>query len=226
MSSRGQPIYDWWSRHRSLFGLLYDVAFLGRETELRGRAVQSLSIESGEYVLELGCGPGNTFEALRTRVGSEGRVVGIDYSTGMTERAHARVRDAGWQNVHVIRGDATRLAVEDGTFDAVYASMSLSAMPNPAAAISAAYDVLRPGGQMIVLDARPFQDRPWTLLNSLIVPLSEYTTNWFPNRDIPAALDSSFGSVTVANFNGGTIFIATARREAETTEESGSDRVE
>jgi demethylmenaquinone methyltransferase/2-methoxy-6-polyprenyl-1,4-benzoquinol methylase len=226
MSTRGQPIYDWWSRHRSLFGLLYDVAFLGRETELRDRAVQSLSLESGEHVLELGCGPGNTFEALRTRVGSEGRVVGIDYSTGMTERAHAQVRDAEWQNVHVVRGDATRPGVEDRAFDAVYASMSLSAMPNPAGAISAAYDVLRPGGRMVVLDARPFQDRPWTLLNSLIVPLSEYTTNWFPDEDIPAALDSNFESVTVANFNGGTIFIATARREAEMTEESGSNRVE
>lgn len=92
MSSRGQPIYDWWSRHQSLFDFLYDIAFLGRETELRERAVQSLSLDPGEGVLELGCGPGNSFEALRTRVGSEGHVVGIDYSTGMTERARRPIR--------------------------------------------------------------------------------------------------------------------------------------
>jgi ubiquinone/menaquinone biosynthesis C-methylase UbiE len=89
MSSRGQPIYDWWSRHQSLFNFLYVIAFLGRESKFRDRAVESLSLDAGEQVLELGCGPGNSFEALRTRVGDGGRVIGIDYSIGMTERAQA-----------------------------------------------------------------------------------------------------------------------------------------
>ena len=215
MSSRGQPIYDWWSRHQSLFGLLYDVAFLGRETELRERAIQSLSLASGEHVLELGCGPGNSFEALRIRVGGEGRVVGIDYSTGMTGRAQARVRDRGWNNVHIIRGDATQPGVVDGTFDAVYASMSLSATPDPASTLDAAYRMLRPGGRIVVLDARPFQDRPWTLLNPIIVPFSKYTTNWFPDESISDALNARFGPITVTGFNGGTIFIATAQKSKQ-----------
>jgi SAM-dependent methyltransferase len=77
VSGRGQSIYDWWSRHENLFDRLYDVGFLGRETELRERAVESLDLGSGERVLELGCGPGNSFDTLRTRVGSRGIIVGV-----------------------------------------------------------------------------------------------------------------------------------------------------
>lgn len=98
------------------------------------------------------------------------------------------------------------------TLDAVYTAMSLSAMPDPAAAVDAAYRTLRPGGRIVVLDTRPFQDRPWTLLNPVIVPFSQYTTNWFPDESILNALDTRFGSIAVTEFNGGTTFIATAQR--------------
>lgn len=212
MSGRGQSIYDWWSRHESLFSRLYDVGFLGRETEFRERAVESLDLSSGERVLELGCGPGNSFAALRTRVGESGDIIGLDYTHGMVERAAERVWKADWENVHSIRGDSGRLSVGDEAFDAVYASMTLSAMANPAGALDAAYRALRPGGRIVVLDAQPFQEFPWTLLNPVIVPLSKYATNWFPEENIPAVLDARFVSTTATSFNGGTIFIAAARK--------------
>ena len=212
MSERGQSIYNWWSRHQRLFDRLYDIAFLGRESELRERAVEALDLDSGERVLELGCGPGNSFDALRTRVGSQGAVVGMDYTHGMVERAAVRTLEAGWENVHPVRGDSGRPGVNDAAFDAVYAAMTLSAMPNPPAAVDAAYRTLRPGGRIVVLDACPFQDPPWTLLNPVVVPLSEATTNWFPDESIPDALDARFGSVIMTDFNGGTIFVATARK--------------
>ena len=215
MSGRGQSIYDWWSRHESLFSRLYDVGFLGRETEFRERAVESLDLSSGERVLELGCGPGNSFDTLRTRVGSQGDVIGLDYTHGMVERAAERVRKADWENVHSIRGDSGRPSVDDEAFDAVYASMTLSAMANPARALDAAYRALRPGGRIVVLDAQPFQEFPWMVLNPVIVPLSKYATNWFPEENILNALDSRFGTTRVTEFNGGTIFIATARKPTQ-----------
>jgi phosphatidylethanolamine/phosphatidyl-N-methylethanolamine N-methyltransferase len=129
--------------------------------------------------------------------------------------AQARIRDGGWNSVHIVRGDATQPGVEDATFDAVYASMSLSAMPDPKSTLDAAYRTLRPGGRIVVLDARPFQEFPWTLLNPVIVPLSRWTTNWFPEENILNALDSQFRTTRVTVFNGGTIFIATARRPTQ-----------
>lgn len=208
----GRRLYDRWSRHPGLLRLLYSVVFLGRNRGLRRRSIDALELEPGDRVLELGCGTGNAFAALRTAVGPTGQVVGVDYSEGMTERAADRVGSAGWQNVHVVRADAAHPPVAAERFDAVYLAMSLSAMPDVEAVLGAAHDCLRDGGQLVVLDARPFQQWPWRVLNPLVVPLAERLTNWFPTVDIPALLNRRFDATTLWDHHGGSIYIARARK--------------
>jgi demethylmenaquinone methyltransferase/2-methoxy-6-polyprenyl-1,4-benzoquinol methylase len=205
-------VYDWWSRHPRLLDAFYTAVFLGRETRLRRRAVDTLALSPDDRVLELGSGPGDGLARLRARVGSGGVVVGVDASAGMVRRATARVHEEGWENVHVVHGDATRLPVTDGSFDAVYAAMSLTAMPDPLAALDAAHDALRAGGRIAVLDARPFQEFPLTLLNRVLVPLFERTTNWVPEVDVPGGLDERFEDVRIDEFTDGTLFVAAGRR--------------
>ena len=219
----GQRLYDWWSRNPWALRLLYAVAFLGRESTFRRRGVEALELEPGEAVLELGCGPGNSLGRLREAVGPEGRVVGVDYSEGMVERAAGRIDAEAkcWRNVGAVRGDATRLGVRAGRFDAVYASMSLTAMPNPVAAVETAARCLRPDGRVAVLDARPFQSLPLRLLNPLVVPVSRAATNWDHATDVPAAIESRFGGSSVDAYNDGTVYVAVGRRPS--TDDSSAD---
>ncbi len=172
----------------------------------------ALELEPGDRVLELGCGPGNSFARLRAAVGPDGTVVGVDYSRGMVERAAERVREADWENVHVVLGDATRPGVIDDAFDAAYASMSISAMPDPVTAVRAAAARLRPDGRFAVLDARPFQDRPWSWLNPLVVPVLKRLTDWDHETDVPGAIESTFETATTRDYNGGTIYVASGSR--------------
>lgn len=208
----GRRLYDRWSRHPGLLRLLYTVVFLGRNHTLRRRSIEALELEPGDRVLELGCGTGNAFSALRTQVGEAGQVVGIDYSEGMTEQAADRIGSAAWQNVNVVRADAAHPGVAPGRFDAVYLAMSLSAMPDVEAVLAAADQRLRVGGHLVVLDARPFQHWPWRVLNPLVVPLAKRLTNWFPTVDIPALLRRRFEIATLRDHHGGSIYIAKARK--------------
>ena len=212
--TRAGERYDWWSRHPRALEILYDVAFLGREATFRRRAMEALSLTSGERVLEVGCGNGNSFAAIHEAVGSTGTLVGMDASRGMVRSARNRIRDRGWGNVHVLRGDAQRPPLASGTFDAAYASMALSAVPNPERAIEATTDALRPGGRLVLLDAQPFQGWPWRRLNPLVVPVAEYATNWVPQVDLVAILRREFETVDVTTYNAGSILIARARRTA------------
>ena len=208
-SRRGQRVYDWWSRHGDLLDRLYDVVFLGRQARLRARSVDALELSPGDTVVELGCGDGRSLHRLRTRVGPQGRVVALDASEGMVRRARERVREAGWANVHVLRADASRPPLA-GPVDAVYASMSVSAMSDPDAVVRGARRLLRPGGRMAGLDARPFGE-PWTPLNRVVVPVSRWATDWNPAADVPGAMAAAFGGVDVETWVWETVCIASAR---------------
>jgi demethylmenaquinone methyltransferase/2-methoxy-6-polyprenyl-1,4-benzoquinol methylase len=203
----GRRLYDRWSRNPWALRGLYGLAFLGRERTFRRRSVAALELSAGDRVLEVGCGPGNSFRRLREAVGPDGRVVGVDYSRGMVEGAADRIEDAGWENVHVVHGDATTPGIRRGTFDAVYASMSISAMPNPVTAIDAAARCLRADGRIAVLDARPFQG-VWRVLNPAVVPVLRVLTDWDHETDVPAAIESRFETATVRGYNAGTIYVA------------------
>lgn len=207
---RGQRLYDRLSRQFWVLRLVYAVAFLGRGRWFRRRSIAALDLRPGDRVLEMGCGPGNGFAALRAEVGPEGRVVGVDSSAGMVARARARVRARGWENVEVVQADATRLGVGGGTVDAVYAAMSLSATGDPAAAVRAAASCLRDDGRLVVLDARPFPGLPWSVLNPIAVTVFVRLTGWEYETDVPAAIRECFGEVEVSGYNGGAIYIVNA----------------
>jgi ubiquinone/menaquinone biosynthesis C-methylase UbiE len=208
----GDRIYDWWSRHPQVLKGLYGVAFLGREGTFRRRAIDTLTLTAGECVLDVGCGNGNSFASLRDAVDSSGTIVGLDVSRGMARSARDRMLDASWQNVHVIRGDTRRPPFGTATFDAAYASMSLSAVPHPQRAIDAVKTALRPGGRFVVLDAQPFQRWPWRLVNPFVIPVAKRTTNWVPEIDIVAALRHTFETVDIETYNAGSIFVARAQK--------------
>lgn len=214
--TEGRRIYDWWSRHPRALDFLYDVAFLGRENVFRRRAIETLDLRPGERLLEVGCGNGNSFPALRDGVGSHGVLVGLDVSRGMVRSADDRIRDEGWQNVHVVRGDVRKPPVDAATFDAAYASMSLSAVPDTERAIQAIETALRPGGRLVILDAQPFQRWPSRLANPIIIPIAERATNWMPEVDLLAILRREFNTLDVDTFNSGSIVIARAQK-SETT---------
>lgn len=202
-------LYDWWGRNTWALRGLYGFVFLGRERTFRRRSVAALDLDAGDSVLELGCGPGNSFERLRAAVGADGRVVGVDYSRGMVRRAAERVAAAGWDNVHVVRADATRPGIAEASFDAVYAAMSLSAMPDPTAAVEAAASGLNPDGRLAVLDARPFQRAPLSVVNPVTDRAFERLTDWQPAVDIPAAIESTFAESGVDSYHFGSIYVAT-----------------
>jgi len=86
---------------------LYDrVAARSVVQSWRRRAVDALALSPGDTVVEMGCGTGANVPALRERVGSEGRVVGLDLTREMIERARTHPERTG-PGVDYLRGDAT-----------------------------------------------------------------------------------------------------------------------
>ena len=134
------------------FFVLFEWLFL-LPRGIRGRAVSRLGLEPGARLLEVGCGTGRNFAHLVQAVGAQGHVYGVDLSEGMLQEARELSAKAGWRNVTLIESDATDYALPE-LVDGVIFSLSYAVIPRHREALKRAWEHLRPGGYVVIMDAK------------------------------------------------------------------------
>jgi len=116
---------------------------------VRAAARAGLRPESGQRLLDAGCGGGDVARELAAAVGPAGEVVALDYSAATL--AAARARHDG-SPVSYVQGDVSALDLPDDAFDGVWCERVLQHVPLPAAAVGELVRVTRPGGRVCVID--------------------------------------------------------------------------
>jgi len=121
-----------------------------REERYRDAAVEALSLNRGDAVVDLGCGNGRNFAHLEAAVGSAGRLIGVDLTEEMLAGARARADTAGWNNVELVQSDATEYEFPDNVA-AIVCTCAIIHMPEVDEIIRRAAASLRPGGRLVIL---------------------------------------------------------------------------
>lgn len=125
----------------------------------RRKVVEALDLRPGDTVVEIGCGTGLNFALLEQAVGSEGRIIGVDITEGMLERAEARVRDAGWKNVELVCSAAADFQFPKD-LGGIFATGVLNYEPAYDQVIERGAKALAPGRRWVVLDYK-LPDNRW-----------------------------------------------------------------
>ncbi len=138
-------VQEFYGRRTALYDRIATAPGIGRWRRTAARRVAG----PGDTVVEMGCGTGANLPYLREQVGPEGCVIGVDLTGPLLGRAHDRIE--GYDNVAVVRGDATAPPVEAA--DGVLATFVCGLFADPATVVDQWCDLLTPGGRIGLLDA-------------------------------------------------------------------------
>lgn len=117
-----------------------------------GNPLRRAAVKPGDMVLDLGCGAGIDTILAALAVGSGGRVIGLDMTPEMVERARCHASLAGATNVEVREGVMEDLPVPDASVDVVVSNGVLGLSPRQSRALAEMTRVLRPGGRVAIAD--------------------------------------------------------------------------
>jgi len=117
-----------------------------------GLPTQFANIKQGDTVIDLGSGAGNDCFIARAETGETGKVIGIDFTPAMIERARKNNEVRGFNNVEFREGDIEHMPVSDETADVIVSNCVLNLVPNKEAVLKEIFRTLKKGGHFSISD--------------------------------------------------------------------------
>jgi demethylmenaquinone methyltransferase/2-methoxy-6-polyprenyl-1,4-benzoquinol methylase len=161
-------------RIAGVYDLMNSAMTVGLHHRWRERAADRAELAPGDSALDVCCGTGDLALELAGRVGTQGAVIGSDFSERMLELARAKAAERGASAVRFEWADALALPYDDGSFDAVTVGFGVRNLADLEAGVAELARVLKPGGRLVILE----------ITNPTRPPLSTFFSLWF-DRLVP-----------------------------------------
>lgn len=117
-----------------------------------GLPTRYAEIEEGDIVVDLGSGAGNDVFVARSLVGEAGKVIGVDMTEAMVEKANQNLAKTGFSNIEFRHGEIENLPVDSNSVDVVISNCVLNLVPNKQKAFSEIFRILKTGGHFSISD--------------------------------------------------------------------------
>jgi len=131
-----------------------------------GIPTEFAKIKEGDTVLDLGSGAGNDVFVARSIVGETGRVIGVDMTEAMIEKANKNNQKLGFENVEFLYGEIENLPVDDASIDVAVSNCVMNLVPDKNKAYSEVHRVLKPQGHFSISDIVLSGELPGSIRNA------------------------------------------------------------
>jgi ubiquinone/menaquinone biosynthesis C-methylase UbiE len=132
-----------------------------------GNPTALASLKEGEEVLDLGSGAGFDCFLAADKVGESGRVIGVDMTAEMIEKARENARKGDYRNVEFRLGEIENLPVADNSVDVVISNCVINLSPDKSRVFKEAFRALKPGGRVMVSDIALLKELPDAIKGSV-----------------------------------------------------------
>jgi len=132
-----------------------------------GDPIALASLREGEVVLDLGSGAGFDCFLAANQVGKTGKVIGVDMTAEMVEKATGNARKGNYDNVEFRLGEIENLPVGDNQVDVIISNCVINLSPNKKRVFQEAFRALRPGGRLMLSDIVLLKELPEEIKNSV-----------------------------------------------------------
>lgn len=164
-----------------------------------GNPVALASLKKGETVLDLGAGAGFDCFLAANKVGKKGKVIGVDMTPEMVEKARENVEKGGYDNVEFRLGDIENLPVADNSVDAIISNCVINLAPDKRRVFVEAFRVLKPGGRLMISDIVLLNKLPEEIRNSIEAYVGCVAGAVLKDEYLKAIKEAGFQDVKIMN---------------------------
>jgi len=164
-----------------------------------GNPVALASLKEGETVLDLGSGAGFDCFLAAGKVGTKGKIIGVDMTPEMLDKARENARNGSYTNVEFRLGEIENLPVADNSVDAIISNCVVNLSNDKPRVFDEAFRVLKPGGRLMVSDIVLSGDLPKAIMNSIEAYVGCVAGAMKKNEYLDVIKASGFRDVTVVD---------------------------
>jgi len=162
-----------------------------------GNPVALASLKQGETVLDLGSGAGFDCFLAAANVGAKGKVIGVDMTAEMLDKARENAKKGGYMNVEFRLGEIENLPVADNSVDAIISNCVINLSNDKQRVFDEAFRVLKPGGRLMVSDIVILKELPGFIRNSIDAYIGCVAGAMKKNEYLRAIKKSGFQAIKV-----------------------------